>query len=70
MAGARRAIALASLLCAVICATTTAAAAAAAAGSEHPSASRGLLGLSDHKYQPQDDLKLYANKVGPFSNPR
>ena len=31
---------------------------------------RLLLGESDHKYEMHDPIKLYANKVGPFSNPR
>ena len=31
---------------------------------------RRLLGESDHKYDMHDPIKLYANKVGPFSNPR
>ncbi len=35
-----------------------------------PTASRQLQGLSEHKYAPDEDVKLWANKVGPFSNPR
>ena len=31
---------------------------------------RSLLSESDHKYEVHDAIKLYANKVGPFSNPR
>ncbi len=31
---------------------------------------RNLLGESDHRYDMHDPIKLYANKVGPFSNPR
>ncbi len=31
---------------------------------------RRLLGESDHRYDMHDEIKLYANKVGPFSNPR
>lgn len=31
---------------------------------------RLLLSESDHKYELHDVIKLYANKVGPFSNPR
>lgn len=31
---------------------------------------RLLLSESDHKYELHDIIKLYANKVGPFSNPR
>lgn len=31
---------------------------------------RRLLGESDHRYDMHDPIKLYANKVGPFSNPR
>ena len=31
---------------------------------------RALLSESDHKYEVHDQIKLYANKVGPFSNPR
>lgn len=25
---------------------------------------------SDHRYKPEDPVPLYANKVGPFQNPR
>ncbi|KAL9995978.1 putative nonaspanin (TM9SF) [Helianthus debilis subsp. tardiflorus] len=25
---------------------------------------------SDHKYKPTDEVPIYANKVGPFHNPR
>jgi uncharacterized membrane protein len=25
---------------------------------------------SDHRYKENDDVPLYANKVGPFHNPR
>ncbi|GAB4820480.1 hypothetical protein N2152v2_007526 [Parachlorella kessleri] len=32
-------------------------------------ASRELLGESNHKYADGDKIELYANKVGPFSNP-
>lgn len=35
-----------------------------------PTASRQLQGLSEHKYAADEDVKLWANKVGPFSNPR
>ena len=31
---------------------------------------RALLGHSDHSYKPQELVALYANKVGPFHNPR
>lgn len=31
---------------------------------------RQLLGASDHKYKKGDAVELYANKVGPFQNPR
>ena len=31
---------------------------------------RRLTGESDHRYDMHDPIKLYANKVGPFSNPR
>lgn len=31
---------------------------------------RALLGDSDHTYQNGDDIPLWANKVGPFTNPR
>lgn len=31
---------------------------------------RVLLGSADHKYKKGDDVTLYANKVGPFQNPR
>ncbi|DBA96073.1 TPA: Transmembrane 9 superfamily member 2 [Trebouxia sp. C0004] len=34
-----------------------------------PSTGRYLLAESDHKYEVHDVIKLYANKVGPFSNP-
>jgi len=36
----------------------------------HPDTGRTLLAESDHKYEVHDVIKLYANKVGPFSNPR
>ncbi len=35
-----------------------------------PATGRSLLAESDHKYEVHDVIKLYANKVGPFSNPR
>jgi len=35
-----------------------------------PVTGRYLLAESDHKYEVHDVIKLYANKVGPFSNPR
>lgn len=31
---------------------------------------RTLLSESDHKYEMHDQIRLFANKVGPFSNPR
>ena len=31
---------------------------------------RQLLGASDHKFKPSEEVILYANKVGPYSNPR
>eukprot|EP00976_Prorocentrum_cordatum_P111387 1195358-Prorocentrum_minimum.AAC.9 len=31
---------------------------------------RTLLGESDHKYKSHEKVPLYANKVGPFHNPR
>ena len=34
------------------------------------SAGRALLGHSDHSYKPQETVALYANKAGPFHNPR
>ena len=43
------------------------AAEAAAAG---PARGRALLGERDHKYKKGEEVKLYANKVGPFHNPR
>lgn len=36
---------------------------------EH-SVGRQLLRASDHKFKPGEDVILYANKVGPYSNPR
>jgi transmembrane 9 superfamily member 1 len=27
-------------------------------------------GASDHRYKPDETVPLYANKVGPFHNPR
>jgi hypothetical protein len=32
--------------------------------------SRQLLSETDHKYATGDSINLYANKVGPFHNPR
>ena len=31
---------------------------------------RTLLTESDHKYEMHHQIRLFANKVGPFSNPR
>ena len=31
---------------------------------------RALLGHSDHSYKPGEAVALYANKAGPFHNPR
>jgi hypothetical protein len=31
---------------------------------------RVLLGAKEHKYKQNDGVKLYASKVGPFTNPR
>jgi hypothetical protein len=31
---------------------------------------RQLLRASDHRYKPKEDIDLYANKVGPYANPR
>lgn len=31
---------------------------------------RILLSETDHRYKLHDPIKLYANKVGPFGNPR
>lgn len=31
---------------------------------------RSLLSEADHKYQKGEKVKIYANKVGPFHNPR
>lgn len=43
-----------------------------AAGLQPPmtATGRSLLGESDHKYSMGDAINLYANKVGPFHNPR
>lgn len=47
--------------------------AAAAHSSTEVSAGAGgrrhLLSESDHKWKKEDDIMLYANKVGPFQNP-
>jgi hypothetical protein len=41
------------------------------AGAElSPAGARALLGHSDHSYKPQEKVALYANKAGPFHNPR
>ena len=32
--------------------------------------SRALLSARDHRYKKNDYVPLYANKVGPFHNPR
>lgn len=31
---------------------------------------RSLLSETDHKYNRGDEVKIFANKVGPFHNPR
>eukprot|EP01025_Chloroclados_australasicus_P067971 TRINITY_DN9428_c0_g2_i6.p1 TRINITY_DN9428_c0_g2~~TRINITY_DN9428_c0_g2_i6.p1 ORF type:complete len:612 (-),score=31.13 TRINITY_DN9428_c0_g2_i6:482-2317(-) len=33
------------------------------------SAVRTLLGASDHRYKQGEEVKLYANKIGPYNNP-
>ena len=35
-----------------------------------PANRRALLGYSDHSYQLHGKVPLYANKVGPYHNPR
>lgn len=44
--------------------------AASSAGGEASSAGRGLLAKNDHRWQPGDEIQLFANKIGPFHNPR
>ena len=44
--------------------------AAADSWAARSSTGRYLLAESDHKYEVHEIIKLYANKVGPFSNPR
>ena len=55
------------LLAALACALALV---AQSAHSEEARAGRQLLGASDHKFKPGEDVVLYANKVGPYSNPR
>ena len=52
----------------VVCILWVTASGSALAAVQHPG--RLLLSESDHKYELHDVIKLYANKVGPFSNPR
>jgi hypothetical protein len=49
---------------AVMAVGATTAAGAGAAGR------RALLGERNHSYKKGEEVKLYANKVGPFHNPR
>jgi hypothetical protein len=54
-------------------ATTTAAAAEGGAGAGAGAGAAGrraLLGERNHSYKKGEEVKLYANKVGPFHNPR
>jgi hypothetical protein len=37
---------------------------------QHGKGTGVVLGKSDHEYQLHDPIKLYANHVGPFANPR
>lgn len=58
-------------LLAFLCAAHLQLHATVAAGLRTPTATRrSLLGESDHKYAMGDAINLYANKVGPFHNPR
>ena len=59
-------------LLAFLCAAHLQPHATLAAGLQPSTAATGrrLLGESDHKYAMGDAINLYANKVGPFHNPR
>ena len=60
------------LACAILLATAAASGAAAATpqGSGVARAHRSLLGEHNHRYKAGEEVPLYANKVGPFHNPR
>ena len=42
----------------------------ASGAAEAGASARALLGHKDHSYKPQELVALYANKAGPFHNPR
>jgi hypothetical protein len=70
--GRAAALAVAVALAAVATAeaATMMGAAAGAATSAPRGGRRALLGERNHSYQKGEEVKLYANKVGPFHNPR
>lgn len=74
MAAARlrgRAAALAAVVVMVgMGAAGTAAEAATGGGPGRARGGRALLGERNHSYKKGEEVKLYANKVGPFHNPR
>jgi hypothetical protein len=66
----RRAAALAAVAVAMMALSTS------AEGQQEEQTTRGggrgraLLGERNHSYKVGEEVKLYANKVGPFHNPR
>ena len=58
------------MLAIVVSAPAAQAAVTLAAAADRLSHSRRLQGESSHSYEINEPVPLWANKVGPFSNPR
>lgn len=68
---AAAALAVVAVVAAVMARAGTAEAAAdAAAAGGRRARGRALQGERNHSYKKGEEVKLYANKVGPFHNPR